>query len=152
MINEVIFEEIVKSHCREWQSAAFRVTGNSFDSDDIVQSALLAAWQARENFSGNAQFSSFVYRIVIHKAIDFVRKETARRRREKEVPTLQTPPTYGKLYEAIAQLPEPYAQVVTTLLANNMSYSATAKILALPETTLYSRMHRTKELLEKILK
>jgi len=152
MINEVIFEDIVKSHCREWQSAAFRITGNSSDTDDIVQSALLAAWQERENFSGNAHFSSFVYRIVIHKAIDFVRKETARRRREKEVPILQTQPTYGKLYEAIAQLPEPYAQVVTALLANNMSYAVTAKILDLPETTLYSRMHRAKSILGKILK
>jgi len=152
MISEAVFEDIVRCHSREWQSAAFRVTGNGSDTDDIVQSALLAAWQKRDSFRDGASFSTFIYRIVVNKAIDWVRRQAARARLMQNMECKTPARDFSPLYEAIAQLPENYAETVLLLLNNDMQYDAVARILGCSENLLYTRMHRAKALLEKNLK
>src|SRR5260370_12497417 len=65
------------------------MTGNSHDAEEVVQEAFLRAYQKLQQFAGNANFGTWVYRIAANYAIDRLRQkknEDARR----EVPSRAT--------------------------------------------------------------
>src|SRR5260370_40524871 len=58
------------------------MTGNSHDAEEVVQEAFLRAYQKLQQFAGNANFGTWVYRIAANYAIDRLRQkknEDARR-------------------------------------------------------------------------
>ena len=71
---------------------ARRLTGNEEDARDVVQEAYLRAWQGIGKFRGEAQFSTWMYRITANAAATHVRKrappaDRAARRRSSSPPT-----------------------------------------------------------------
>lgn len=152
MMDEYAFSEIVRTHHREWQVAAFRITGNLSDTDDVVQDALIAAWHGRNNFHGDSNFSTFVYGIVVHKACDLVKSDAARKRRQGKWNVPAPRPRNDSLYEAIARLPTADAQMMIALLNNEMDYGKTAKQLGCPNSTLYRRVQKVKTVLKELIR
>lgn len=47
-------------------TAAFRMTGNHYDAEDLMQSAFMKAIRHLEQFRGEAKLSTWVYRILIN--------------------------------------------------------------------------------------
>jgi len=83
------YRVLVERHSAYVYRVAYRMTGNSHDAEEVVQEAFLRAYQKLQQFAGNANFGTWVYRIAANYAIDRLRQkknEDARR----EVPSRAT--------------------------------------------------------------
>lgn len=73
------FRGLVDRHSRYAHRVAFRLTGNASDAEDVVQEAFLKAFRQLGRFEARADFRTWIHRITVNCAIDFIR---ARRHRE----------------------------------------------------------------------
>lgn len=73
---------LVVHHSRTLFRAAFRITGNEADADDVVQDAFLRGYRRLETFELRADFGTWIYRIAVRCALDKIasrkRKDDAR--------------------------------------------------------------------------
>src|SRR5712692_645122 len=76
------FDELVRRSFVDTFTLARRLTGNEEDGRDVVQDAYLRAWRGIGKFRGDAQFSTWMYRITANAAASNVQ----RRRRHRAVP------------------------------------------------------------------
>ncbi|HEX7706399.1 MAG TPA: RNA polymerase sigma factor [Thermoanaerobaculia bacterium] len=76
------FRFLVERHSRTIYRAAYRITGNAADADDVVQESFLRAYRALARFDARAQFTTWLHRIVVNCALDLI---DARRRREGRI-------------------------------------------------------------------
>src|SRR2546425_8591498 len=73
------FDELVRRTYVEVYTLAVRLTANEEDASDVVQEAYLRAWKGIRRFRGDAQFSTWMYRITANAASTM----TQRRRRQQ---------------------------------------------------------------------
>ncbi len=76
------FDELVRRTFVDTFTLARRLTGNEEDARDVVQEAYLRAWKGIGKFRGDAQFSTWLYRITANTASTHL----ARRRRQRAEP------------------------------------------------------------------
>lgn len=63
------FEELVRRHERSVYQVCYRFTGRHEEAADLAQETLLRAWRALGSFRGQAQFSTWLYRIAVNTAL-----------------------------------------------------------------------------------
>ena len=61
---------LVMRHSHSLFRVAFRITGNEFDAEDVVQEAFLRGYQKLENFESRSKFGTWIYRIAVRCALD----------------------------------------------------------------------------------
>src|SRR5258705_9704854 len=84
------FRVLVERHSAYVYRVAYRMTGNSQDAEEVVQEAFLRAFQKLQQFAGNANFGTWVYRIAANYAIDRLRqKKNEEARREGPLRTAE---------------------------------------------------------------
>ena len=77
------YRVLVERHSNYVYRLAYRMTGNSHDAEEVVQEAFLRGYQKLQQFAGQANFGTWVYRIAANYAIDRLRqKRTEDARRE----------------------------------------------------------------------
>ena len=69
------FRFLVERHTRKVYQLAYRMTGNSYDAEEVVQEAFLRAYQKLSQFAARANFGTWVYRIAANYAIDRMRQK-----------------------------------------------------------------------------
>ena len=57
---------------------ALRMCGNEADADEAAQDAFLSAWKGLPNFRGDSRFSTWLYQLTTHAAIDLLRRQKRR--------------------------------------------------------------------------
>jgi RNA polymerase sigma-70 factor, ECF subfamily len=67
------FRILVERHSHNVFRLAYRMMGNQHDAEDVVQEAFLRAYQKLAQFTGQANFGTWVYRIAANYAIDRMR-------------------------------------------------------------------------------
>lgn len=80
--DQLAFRVLVARHLRMVRRLALNVLGDVQEAEDAAQEAFIAAWRARERWTPEARFSTWLHRIAVNKAID-------RRRVRKAVPESQ---------------------------------------------------------------
>ena len=73
------FEELVRQTYVSTYTLAFRLTGNEEDARDVVQETYLRAWKAMRKFRGDAQFSTWLYRITANTASSMTQRRSRNR-------------------------------------------------------------------------
>src|ERR1041384_856879 len=76
------FDELVRATYAETYTLALRLTGNEEDARDVVQEAYLRAYRGLKRFRGDAQFSTWMYRITANCAATFLGKRGKHRHEE----------------------------------------------------------------------
>ena len=157
---EQVFEQLIKDKLGMLRGTAMRILGTPMDVDDAVQQALLAAWQKYDAFRGQAEFATWVTRILINVCYDMVRD----RARERDVLA-----DYGesgevsgddadearlldRLEEAVARLPGLYRESLSVGVLSGRSPEEAAAMLGCSRNTLYQRIHKAKQLLAKSIR
>jgi len=69
------YAELVDRYSGLAYRVALRVLGNHHDAEDVVQEALVGAWQQLPNFRAQSTFSTWLYRIVTHRALNRVQRQ-----------------------------------------------------------------------------
>jgi RNA polymerase sigma-70 factor (ECF subfamily) len=65
---------LVVRHSQSLFRVAYRITGNEADAEDVVQEAFLRGYRKLEGFESRANFSTWIYRIAVHCALDKVKR------------------------------------------------------------------------------
>ena len=76
------FDELVRATYADTYTLAYRLTGDEEDARDVVQEAYLRAYRGLKRFRGDAQFSTWMYRITANCASTFLAKRTRHRHEE----------------------------------------------------------------------
>lgn len=67
------FRHLVERHSRSVFRLAFRMTGNEFDAEDVVQETFLRAYRQLDRYESKASFGTWLYRIAANYALDLIR-------------------------------------------------------------------------------
>mgnify|MGYP002075145279 CR=1 FL=1 len=66
------FDELVRRTYADTYTLAYRLCGDEEDARDVVQEAYLRAYRGLRRFRGDAQFSTWMYRITANCASTFL--------------------------------------------------------------------------------
>jgi RNA polymerase sigma-70 factor (ECF subfamily) len=77
------FAEIAEKHAGFVYNVAYRMMGNQHDAEEVAQDAFVSAYRARDRFRGDAQPTTWLYRITVNAALMRLRKD--KRRKEMTV-------------------------------------------------------------------
>ena len=157
------FEQLVVAYRDQVFRLALRMCGNEADADEVAQEAFLSAWKALPNFRGDSRFSTWLYQLTSHAAIDLMRREkrqiTAEDITEVSAPDPGPSPqqqaerseTRQAVRDAMGQLSPEYRQIVVLRFLQELSYEEIGAVLKLPPGTVKSRLNRAKSQLKDIL-
>jgi RNA polymerase sigma-70 factor (ECF subfamily) len=166
------FARLVERHQRQLYRLALRMTGSEADANEVLQESFLNAWQKLPAFRGEAQFSSWLYRIAANSALMRLR----RKRRapdalpdqplELQAPKFSSegsldPPPYSDwsqradekmmsgqlgvaIEKAVQELPEDYRTVFLLKDVDGLSNEDIATSLDLTVPAVKSRLHRAR--------
>src|SRR2546422_4999200 len=68
------FEEVVRRTYRHVYTQALRLVADRQDAEDVAQEAYLRVFRGLAGFRGDAQFETWLYRIVANAAISHLRR------------------------------------------------------------------------------
>ena len=122
------------------------------DANDVLQNALIKVWRNLGDFENRAKLSTWLYRIAVNEALDFLR-------RKKDVASLDVVENasvarslvaddyfdgsvaQALLQEAIALLPDVQRVVFNLRYYDDMKYSEMSKLLDTSEGALKASYH-----------
>jgi RNA polymerase sigma-70 factor (ECF subfamily) len=109
------FGELVGPHRRELEVHCYRILGSASDAEDVLQEALLAAWQGLSSFEGRASLRTWLYQIATTRSLNALR--SARRRPQTGWPP---PGTGAPEPTRLGETPwlEPYPDILLEGLAD----------------------------------
>ena len=147
------FEMMVRQYSEQLYWQVRRIVITHEDSNDVLQNAFLKAWASLDSFHGDSKLFTWISRIAINEALDFVRKQ-------KNHPLQSTDDedmglanqlmadnffdgdeTEAQLIEAIEQLPDVQKTVCKLRYYDGMKYSGISKILGNSEGGLKASYH-----------
>ena len=148
--------ELYRAHWAPAHRAAYLVVHDDAAAEDIAQDAFLAAVRALDRFDRRRPFGPWLHRIVVNRAIDWVRRETLRRSAADpgDVAAEATPPDArpaDDLMAALASLPVDQRAVVVLRYLLDYSPGEVARMLELPRGTVNSRLRRALDRLRDLL-
>lgn len=130
------------------------------DRDDLFQEIAAQVWQSIPNFRFESAVTTWLYRVALHCAMSWARKEkrhhTRRQVLDEQKPALlettaTKDPRLEWLYGQIAQLDE-IDRALTLLLLDGFSYREMAATLGLSESNVGVKIHRIKNRLTERLR
>ncbi len=72
------FGQIVTAHHERTYRLIYRIVNNESDAQDLAQQTWVKAWNKLSAFKGKSAFSTWLYRIAVFTAWDFLRKKKRR--------------------------------------------------------------------------
>ena len=160
------FNQLVRVTHSDAYALALRITGNTEDARDVVQETYLRAYRSIGRFRGDAQFSTWLYRIVANCSATHLSRRQRHRHDElgADHDVIDTRPEHdpamqGDLAElrasldaAIGELPPRLRAVVVLRDMYDLPHEAIATELGISVTAAKVRLHRArKRLREQVL-
>ncbi len=128
------------------------------DREDLVQEIQLAIWHAILAFQAGSKVSSYLYRIALNRAISWVRKESAARRRHDQLGAediyaspAEVDPRLALVYAEIRRLHKAERALILLQL-DGFSYDEIATTLGLTASNVGARLTRIRQKLAANLK
>ncbi len=157
------FEALVRATNADTYTLAYRLTGNEEDARDVVQETYLRAYKGLARFRGDAQFTTWLYRITANCASTHLGRRRKHRHdeldetvtivdeRAEHDPTLRadTGELREQLKEALQDLPPKLRSVVVLRDIYDLPHEAIAKELGITETAAKVRLHRARKKLRE---
>lgn len=165
------FNILVKRYEKKVFNILYLQLGPINDLEDLAQEVFLRIFKNINKFRGEAQFSTWIYRIVLNLSYDYKRKnknifslnenidEESQEVFENIIPTTEDDPEKTlermelrmRIRKAIKSLSKEYQEVLILREFEGLSYEEIAKILNCPMGTVESRLFRARDELRKKL-
>jgi RNA polymerase sigma-70 factor, ECF subfamily len=159
------FDRLVRLTYADTYTLAFRLTGDEEDARDVVQESYLRAYRGLRRFRGDAQFSTWMYRITANCATTYLGKRGRHRHEEltDDVPLDQDRPAGNpeanldararsdSLQQALRRLPPRLRAVVVLRDVYDLPHEAIAAELGISESAAKVRLHRARRKLREDL-
>ena len=161
------FEELVRRKRDRAFRLARRVVGQDEDARDVVQLAFLRVWRKVRGFRGGSEFDPWFHRIVVNLAIDFVRRESSRRRSQadwageqtqaggsgaQELPTGLRLQEVSRIFDELAACLPPRQRAIFALREiEGMSTDDVAKLMGIRSSTVRNHLFQARTTLRRAL-
>lgn len=167
------FDELVQRFQKRVFNFAYGIAGNQDDASDVAQEAFVRVFNSIQTFRGDANFTTWIYRIVTNVYLDERKKSKSHRltslddyidleensvsrQIEDESPlpdeVAQSKERNQAVRAAVSSLPDYQRIIVTLYHLHDRSYEEIADILHLPIGTVKSRLNRARLALAEKLK
>jgi RNA polymerase sigma-70 factor, ECF subfamily len=164
---EEAFAELVRRYRQPVFRLVASILGHGFEAEaeEVTQEVFVRVHSALASFRGDARFGSWLYRIAFNQALN-LKARVRYRSPHVTVDALseRASPESGPfdrladahrdrvVLECVAALPEAYQAAVRLHYWMDASVAEIASLLAVPENTVKSYLHRARRLLEAMLK
>lgn len=152
------FDDLVRATYIDSYTLAYRLTGDEDDARDVVQEAYLRAYRGLKRFRGDAQFSTWMYRITANCAATFLGKRSRNRHDELtddlvgDEPATTVDPeasldaaaTRDRLQQALRRLPPRLRAVVVLRDVYDLPHESIAAELGISTSAAKVRLHRAR--------
>lgn len=150
---ERAFAELVKDYGETLYWKIRRIVLTHDDADDVLQNTFIKAWTNLDSFEGKSKLSTWLYRIAVNEAIDFLRKNKKAEtvdvdNADNGVANQLMADDYfdgdeadALLQQAIASLPDVQRAVFTMRYYDEMKYSEMSRVLGTSEGALKASYH-----------
>ena len=159
-----LFMNWLDDHAASVMKVARAYTLTSEECQDLAQEILLQAWRSLPKFERTASEATWFYRVALHTAMNWHRKDKPRRSRQQPLMEVQTEVMEGldsgeqaqqrdtveQLYKAINQLPKADAALVLLYL-DELSYGEMAQVLGISESNVGVKLNRAKKALSDLM-
>lgn len=153
------FEMLVRKYQNRVINTAYSLAGNVSDAEDIAQDTFLKIYHGLDSFKAQAKFSSWLYRITVNTAYDFLRahKHKAESLEEADCENIRAKEnnpdllTRELIQGALKEMPFYFRSVLTLREIEGLSYEEISQALKINIGTVESRLFRARKILKGIL-
>jgi|TARA_B100001094_G_C17845283_1_gene629971 RNA polymerase sigma-70 factor (ECF subfamily) len=166
--NKNAFDMLVLRHQHKIYSLVSRFVSDSAEAEDICQEAFIKAYRSLSSFRGDSAFYTWLYRIAINTAKNYV---LSRKRRPlasdlqledaeisegnnalKDIANpesnLVTQKLKKAIFDAIEELPDDLRMAFTLREFSGLSYEDITEVMGCPVGTVRSRIFRAREMID----
>ena len=156
---ETDFLKLVNQHKGILYKASRIYADSLEDREDLQQEILIQLWKSYQNFKGNSEFSTWMYRVAINTAITYLKKEKKRTDNQTlyhfEVQNEDYNPSKDRqlevFYTAVQEL-KALEKAIIFYFMEGMSHKEIGDNLGLSEGNARVKLNRTKEKIQQIIK
>jgi RNA polymerase sigma-70 factor (ECF subfamily) len=159
------FEVLVRRHEKAIFNLAYRLLGNYDEAAEVSQDVFLSAFKSIHQFRGEANFSTWLYRIGLNHASTRRKSLNSAQRRQlpldgtEVIPNSTVDPAKNfedkeiqqRVQQALNSLDAEDARIILLRDLQDIPYDEVAEILDLPVGTVKSRLHRARQALKTSL-
>lgn len=167
------FDELVHRYKERLYGVLYNMTSNHEDTNDLLMESFDKAFRSLGSFKGDSSFYTWIYRIGVNRALNYLEKRKRRRvdlslnevdweldeRKEWADSPLRTDPEkraelnelQRKLNESLQRLSDEHRAVVVLSDIEGLPHAEIAKIVGCSEGTVKSRLHYAHKQLQKWL-
>jgi RNA polymerase sigma-70 factor (ECF subfamily) len=162
------YKELVERHSSMVFHLARRFSNNEETVKDLVQQVFVKVYERLESFRGDASFSSWLYRLSMNHFRDYAKNIRRKNQRFSEMEEYEVDARLGhedtpdqnlerdqesaRLFQALDELPEKYAEPLLLKYRDGMSYKVISDRLDVSVSALKVRVHRARKELKQIMK
>ena len=152
--NDKAFQELIEEEKHKLYRIAYLYVKNEDDALDVVQETIYKAYISIKKLKENSYFSTWLTRILINTALDFIKKKN------HAIPIDQfdhipdsDEQEFGieesmDLVQAIGRLNEPYKSVIILRYYQDYTIKQIAETMDYPEGTVKTHLHRAVKILK----
>ncbi len=169
---ETVFKALFEQQKNRVYNTVLSLLQNAADAEDVTQEVFVKVFEELEQFRGEAQLQTWIYRIAVNKSLDFLRAQKAKKRSgilvrlfgdDKsenvfEIPdfvhpgvVLERKEQSATLFKAIDQLPEAQKSAFVLAKLEGLSYLEIAHVLNTTIPSVESLLFRARTNLKKLL-
>lgn len=171
--DETALAPLVEKYKRMVYRLAMQITKNHADADDVMQETFIKVYRSIRTFRKDAAFETWLYRIAVNEALNFVKRRERQRESTLETASEAEYEAITRYRAQIANDPHVHAEKAelrhhVTAAVNNLSlkhrtvvilhefegltHAEIASILNCSEGTVRSRLHYARKKLRTLLK
>lgn len=157
------FGQLVEAYQGQVYRLALRTGLSPADAEEAAQDAFLAAWKGLPRFRGDSRFSTWLYQLTTHAAIDLMRREKKYRDNadiedvvlpdgaQSPQDTVEKQETQEAVQSALQALSPQAREILLLRYQAELGYEEIGEVLGLPNGTVKSRINRAKAQLKEAL-
>lgn len=155
------FEVLVRRHQKSTFNLVYRLVGDYDEAAEVAQEVFLSAYKSIHQFRGDANFSTWLYRIAFNHAS--TRRRSLNLAQQRHVPledteiisdgpldpakTMEQREAQQRVQQALNSLDKDDATIILLRDLQDIPYEEVAAMLNVPVGTVKSRLHRARQAL-----
>ena len=159
------FEVLVRRHEKAIFNLVYRLLGNYDEAAEVAQEVFLSAFKSIHQFRGEANFSTWLYRIGLNHAS--TRRKSLQSSQQRHIPldgteviadgavdpakNVEHKEIQQRVQQALNSLDPEDARIVLLRDLQDIPYEDVAEMLDIPVGTVKSRLHRARQALKTSL-
>ena len=155
------FERLISDNYMMVYKVAYKWCGIKEDAEDIAQNVCVKLARSLGSYRGSSSFRTWLYRVVVNTAKDYIRKHSRKREHEEAFLKEAASQTAGnvdgddsaarRLHAAVARLPGKLRDAVILVLSEGLTHKEAAEVLGCAESTVSWRVFQARKKLKKYL-